>query len=174
MTCWARMSSGATGGSDRVEAALADGCEQRRALDELVAGGREKDPLGYPVAGVVGTPDPLQEGRDRPRRTHLAGQLDRADVDAELEGGGRHECPKVPGTQARLGAPPPLRRQAPVVGRHLVRSQDLAEQVGQALGQPAGVHENERRLVALDVGGDALDDVAHLFLRKDGRQLLLG
>ena len=118
------------------------------------------------MARVVRAPDPLQEGRDRPGRTHLAGQLDRADVDAELEGRGRHECPKFPGPQAGLGPPAPLRREAPVVGRYLVRPQKFAEKVGEALGQPARVDENERRLVALDVGGDALDDVAPSVLGK--------
>ena len=50
----------------------------------------------------------------------------------------------------------------------------LAQKVGQALGQPAGVDEHEGRLVALHVGGDALDYLAQLLLGKDGRQLLLG
>ena len=174
MTCWARMSSGASGRQDCVEAALAHGGQKRRALDQLVAGGREQDALGDPVAGVVGAAHPLQEGGDGPRGAHLAGQLDRADVDAELERGRGHQGPQVPRPQARLGALAPLGRQAPVVGGDLVRAEDLAQQVGQALGQPPGVDEHEGRLVALHVLGDPLDDLAHLLLGKDGRQLLLG
>ena len=56
-----------TGGQHCVEAALADCSEQRRALDKFVPRGREKYALGHPMTGVVGAPDPLQEGRDRPR-----------------------------------------------------------------------------------------------------------
>ena len=59
-----------------------------------------------------------------------------------------------------------------MVGRYLVRSQKFAEQVGEALGQPARVDEHECRLVPLDMGGDALDDLAHLLLGKDSRELL--
>ncbi len=60
------------------------------------------------------------------------------------------------------------------MGGDLVRAEDFAQKVGQTLGQPAGVHEHQSRPVALHVGGDALDYLAHLFLGKDGRQLLLG
>ena len=61
-----------------------------------------------------------------------------------------------------------------MVSRHLVRPQDLAEQVGEALGQPARVHKNERCLVALDMGSYPLDDLGHLLLGEDGRELLFG
>jgi hypothetical protein len=50
---------------DGVEAARPYGRQERRALDELVAGERvEPSPRGA-GAGVVGPPDALEEGRDR-------------------------------------------------------------------------------------------------------------
>jgi hypothetical protein len=55
-----------------------------------------------------------------------------------------------------------------VVGRDLVGAQDLAQEVGQALGKPAGVHEHQGRAVALHVLGDALDYLAELLLGEDG------
>ena len=139
---------------DSIEAALAHCRQKRRALDQLVASGGEEDPFGDAVTGVVGAADPLQESGDGPGRAHLAGELDRADVDAQLQRGRSHQRPQIARSQPGLGAPPPLGRQAPVVGRDLVRAKDLAQKVSQALGQPAGVDEHERRLVALHVLGD--------------------
>ena len=108
------------------------------------------------------------------RRTHLAGELDRADIDAQLQRGRGYQRLQFPRSQAGLGAPPPLRREAAMMGGDLVRAEDLAQQVSQALGQPAGVDEHERCLVALHVLGDPRHDLAHLFLGKDGRHLLFG
>src|SRR5690606_22908098 len=76
------------GGLERVERALAHGGEQGGALDQLVAGEGEQPALGHAVAAVVGPADPLEERGDATRRADLADELDRADVDAELEGGG--------------------------------------------------------------------------------------
>ena len=104
----------------------------------------------------------------------LAGQLDGADVDAELEGRRRHQGAQVARPQAGLGPLAPVGRQAAVVGRDLVRAEDLAQKVGQAFGEPAGVDEHQGRAVALHVGGDALDYLAELLLGKDGGQLFVG
>lgn len=40
---------------------------------------------------MAGATDPLQQGGDGPWRTELAHQVDIADVDAELQGCGRHQ-----------------------------------------------------------------------------------
>ena len=64
---------------------------QRRALDQLVAGEREQPPLGRRPQRVARAADALQPGRDRARRADQAGQLDGADVDAQLERRGRDD-----------------------------------------------------------------------------------
>ena len=77
-----------------------------------------------------------------------------ADVDAELErtGGDAHLQRAV--LQALLGGQAARARQAPVVRGDVVLADALAEGVGDALGQPARVDEDER----LAVRGDELDD----------------
>ena len=70
------------------------------------------------------------------------------DVDAELEGGRGHQGPQVPGPQAVLHPLAAVLRQAAVVGGHLVGPEPLGQEVGQALGHPPGVDEDEGGPVA--------------------------
>ncbi len=62
--CWARMSSGATGGQVASRRPARTAGQQRRALDQLVARHGEQDPLGCARPRVVGAPHALQEGGD--------------------------------------------------------------------------------------------------------------
>ena len=59
--------------------------EQGATLDEVITGLREDAPLRNAVAVVVGPTDPLQERGDVARRRQLTYQIDRADIDAELQ-----------------------------------------------------------------------------------------
>ena len=58
---------------------------ERRALDEVVARRREQPPLRHGAAPVAGAADALHGHRNRSRRSNLTDEIDRADVDAELE-----------------------------------------------------------------------------------------
>ena len=93
--------------------------QQGGALDQLVPGERVQPAGRRPLQLVVGPAHPLEEGADGPGRADLADQLDRPDVDAQLEGGRGHQRPQVAGPQPLLDHPPAGRRQAAVVGRHL-------------------------------------------------------
>src|SRR5205814_271395 len=105
---------------DGVESTRAHCGEERGALDELVTRQGIEATLRGAGAAVVGPADPLQEGGDAARRTDLAHELDRADVDPELERRGGHERAQVAGPQARLDAVAPLLRQRTVVrGDHV-------------------------------------------------------
>jgi len=108
------------------------------------------------------------------RRPHLAHQLDRADVDAQLERGRGHQGAQVAGPQAVLDAQASVLGQAAVVGRHLVGAEALTEEVRQALRQPAGVDEHQRRAVVAHVVGDAVDHLAQLLGGGHRAQLALG
>ena len=123
---------------------------------------------------MVRAADALQERGDAARRADLADQLDRADVDAELERRGGDQRPQVAGAQARLDPVAAVLRQAAVVRGHDVVAQPLAELVREPLGQPAGVDEHERGAVLLDQRGDAVEHVAHLLGRRDRLELALG
>src|SRR5206468_1721354 len=103
------------GDGEAVELAATDAVEERRAFDELVAREREEAALGRAVDGMAGAPDALQEARDRARRAELADEVDLADIDAELERGGRHQRLQGAALQALLGVEPLLLRHAAVM-----------------------------------------------------------
>ncbi len=94
---------------DAVELAGAHRAQQRRGLAELLDGEREQPPLGRARDAVAGAADALQEGGDGARAGHLHHQVDVADVDAQLERGGRDQRgePARPSGAARRpgGAP---------------------------------------------------------------------
>ena len=116
-------------------------------------------------------------------RADLADQLDRADVDAQLERGGGHQRAQVAGAQARLDDAPARRREAPVVGGDEQRRVDvvpvgrfvLAQALGQLVGHPLGhlarVDEDQGGAVVPRVLGDAVEDVGHLAAAHDGLEL---
>ena len=60
------------------------------------------------------------------------------------------------------------------MGRHHVVAEALAELVGQAFGQPAGVDEHQRGAVLGDQGGDAVEHVGQLLRRGHRLQLAVG
>ena len=150
------------------------GGEQRRALHQLVAGERVQATLRRTAARVVRASDPLEERRDVAGRPDLAHELDGADVDPELERRGGDERLQVAGTQPRLDAVSAVLREAAVVRGDDVVTESLAELVRQALGETAGVHEDERRPVLADEVGDPVEHVGHLFVGGDRFELALG
>ena len=98
-----------------VELAAPDAVEQRGALDQIVAREREQPALGRAIDRMPRAPDPLQEARDRARRADLAHQVDVADVDAELERGGRDQRLQLAPLEPLLGLQAVLPGEAAVV-----------------------------------------------------------
>ena len=94
--------------------------------------------------------DALQKRGDRPRRADLADEVDVADVDAELERGGRDEGLELAFLQPLLRIQPVFLREAAVVGRDVLRADPLREVERRPLRQAPVVHEDERRPVRLD------------------------
>ena len=157
-----------------VEASPLDRGQQRGAFDQLVPGGRVHDPPRDAGAVVVGPAHPLEEGGDAVGRADLAHQLDRPDVDAELERRGGHQGPQVAGPQAVLDPLAALARQRSVMGGHLVLAQPLAQLVGHPLGQLPGVDEDQGGAVVGDVGADAVEDLAELIAGERRLELAVG
>ena len=53
-------------------------------------------------------------------------------------------------------------------------TETLGQLMRDPLGQPTRVHKDESGLVLLDVSGNLIKDVAHLFRRRDGFEIFFG
>ena len=91
-----------------VQVAATDAAHQRHALHELVSGQREEAALRRAAQVVAGATHPLQQQPQGPRRAHLAHQVYRPDVDAELQGRRRYAHPDLSSLQPLLGLVAPL------------------------------------------------------------------
>ena len=142
-----------------------------RGLDEVGAVLREQLARARLADLVAGPADALQAGGDRPGRLDLHDEVDRAHVDAELERGRAHEPSSRPDlssssicsrrsrdsepwcalTSSTSGGGAPT-CSAPVLHRARRRApaRQLVEAGREALGQAAGVDEDQRRAVRLD------------------------
>ena len=114
------------------------GADEGGALDELVAGGGEEAALGVQAEGVAGAADALEEGRDAAGRADLADEVDAADVDAELEGGGGDEGLQLAGLEALLDAQTALAREAAVVAADVLLAEALARGGGRRARRGGG------------------------------------
>ena len=142
-----------------VELAAADAVDERRAFHQLVAREREQPALGRARDRVPGSPDPLQERRDRARRAELADQVDLADVDAELERGGRHQRLELAVLEPLLGVEALLLGQAAVVRGHVLGADPLRQLARHPLRHPAGIDEDQRGAMRLDQVRETLIDL---------------
>ena len=154
-------------GRDRetVEFAAADAVDQRRAFDEIVARQREQAALGRAANGVAGPADALEKGGDRTRRPQLADEVHVADIDPELERGGRHQRLQPPELEAPLGVQPMFLRHAAMVGGDRAIAEPLRQFARDALGHAAGVDEHQRRAVLLDETREAIVDLRPYLIR---------
>ena len=89
---------------------------QRGALYELIPGEGEEAALRGAAKVVSGPADPLEEQPQGARRAHLAHQVYRADVHAQLQGGRRYAHLDVAALQPLLGLVASLLGEAAVVG----------------------------------------------------------
>ena len=104
---------------------------------------------------MAGTADALQEGRDRARRTDLADEIDVADVDAELERGGRHQGLEFAALEPLLGGEPQLLGHAAVMGGDGLFAEPVGQLARDAFGHAPRVDEHQRRAVLRDELGQA-------------------
>ena len=114
---------------------------------------------------MTGTADALQKGRDRAWRTNLADEIDVADVDPELERGGRHQGLEFAALQPLFGGEPELLGHAAVMRGDGLFAETVGELARDALGHAPGVDEHERGAVLRDELGQAGVDFRPHFLR---------
>src|ERR1700675_2931915 len=93
---------------EAVKRSATDAVDKGCALHEIVARERKQTSLRRAADRVTGTADALQEGCDRTRRTDLTNEIDVADIDPELERGGRHQSLQFPALQPLFGGKPEL------------------------------------------------------------------
>ena len=153
---------------DAVEFAGADGAHEGGALDQFIAGGREEAALGAEAEGVARAPDALQEDRDAARRADLADQVDAADVDTEFERSRGHQRFELAVLELLFHVQATFAREAAVVAGDAFLAETVAQVVGDALGQGAGVYEHQRGVVLDDEIGEAVVDVVPLLAGGDG------
>jgi hypothetical protein len=117
--------------------------------------------------------DALQRHGDRPRRANLANQIDRADVDAELERRRRDHRLQLALLQSLLGGEPELPRQTAVMRQDGLLAKPFAQMVGNALGEPPRVDEHERGSMLLNQRRNAIVDLRPHLIRRDWSKLVL-
>ena len=146
--------------ASRSSSPRADAVEQRRAFHQLVARERKQPALrrARRPRGPI-CPTRCRNADDRARRAELADEVDLADVDAELERGGRHQRLELAVLEPLLGVEALLLGQAAVVRGDVLG----AEPVGQLRASPArpsaGVDEDQRGAVRLDQVRETLIDL---------------
>ena len=156
----------------RFQVAGSHAAHQRRALDELIARGRKEPALGHAAAMVGGAADALQGHREAAGRLELHDQVDRADVDAQLQRGGGDGAAHLAALELLLCREPHGPRHAAVVRNHLVLAEPLRELVRDAFHVPARVHEHQRGPVLADQLGHAFAGLLPLLLGSDRVQLV--
>jgi hypothetical protein len=124
-------------------------------------------PFGDRAARVARAADALQERGEPARRAELAHELDRADVDAELERCGRDERGELAVAQAPLDALAAVDGEAAVVRGHAVAAR-AARRAGARCARPGGACSRTRAWCgARDLARDLGDDLAPLLHRRD-------
>ena len=123
---------------------------------------------------MPGTAHALQAARDAGWGLDLYDEVDRAHVDAELQGGGGDHGGQARGLEVLLDDGALLATHRAVVGarQRQVESSllgDLVEPAGESLGKPAGVREDDARALLRDEIDDTLLD-----MRPDGRAARIG
>ena len=145
------------GRHDPVELTFLDRSHDGRRLQQLLASGHDDPALGRAAQQVPGAAHALQGRRDVARRLELDDQVDRADVDAELERGGGDQRAQLALLEAVLGLQPRAARERAVVRGHPAVGDAIVEVAREPLGRAPALREDERGAVRLDQLGDLLE-----------------
>ena len=160
--------------ADPVQIAASDRAHHRGALDQLVKRGGEERAVRGAGQRVAGAPHALEEGADSARRADLADQIDRADVDAQLERGGRHHGAQIARFEPLLHLVAALLGQAAVVARDILFADPLGEPMRHPLGQRPRVDEDQRRAVLFDQLAQTIVDAVPEVVRGDRGERHIG
>ncbi|VVP47538.1 hypothetical protein PS732_05230 [Pseudomonas fluorescens] len=153
-----------------VEFATAYAVKQGGALDQVVTGGGEQSALGRAAHLVAGATHSLQKPGDGAGRGDLADQIDFTDINAQLQRRGGYQHLQLTALEPLFGIEAKFLGEAAVVRGHCVFAQAFAEVAAQALGEAAGVDENQRGAVLAGQFGEAIVDQLPNVVGHDGGQ----
>ena len=106
--CWQTTSSGAAIDRKRLDPAGPGGSRRDRRAGQLGGRRRQQQPARRRPPAMARPADPLDAPRHAARQADLDGQVGRADVNAQLQAGARHDGADLARLQPRLDRPPPL------------------------------------------------------------------
>ncbi len=124
--------------------------QQRRAFHQVVPAQGEQAPLRSRAQVMAGTPDPLQEHGDGPRRAKLADQVDIADINTQFQGCGRDQGLEFAPFESLFRIQTVLLCQAAVVRGNIFFTDPFRQGAGRPLGQAPGIDEDQRSPVLTD------------------------
>ncbi len=125
---------------------------------------------------MAGATDTLKRRRDGPRRTDLADEIHRADVDPQFQRGGRDHHARLPGLEPLFGMEADLPREAAVMRGDYVGTQVLKaflEIVRDPLRQPSGVDEHQGGTMRANQFGHPVVHIGPDGISGDGAQFVL-
>ena len=157
--CWARMSVGPRGTTSRSSSPRRTHASRATISTSSSRFVGKKRPFGTPEMPWLARPircSAVAMLRVTPTWTT---EIDVADVNPELERGGRDEDAEAPGLEAPLRLEAVLAREAAVVGADGVLSEESSEMEGDPLREPPRVHEDEGRPVLERERSDARVDL---------------
>ena len=122
-----------------------------RGLEQVAAELRKDAALAGRADVVTGATDPLQTARDRAGGFDLQHEVDRAHVDAQLEGAGGDDAADQPLFQTVLDLGALLMRDTAVVGEHELFPRQIVQPLRESFAEAAAVDEDDRRTVGADL-----------------------
>ncbi len=142
----------------RLDGAFMHPAGDDRAFEQVAAVLREDHALARGADLVPRPTDPLEAAGHAGRALDLDDEVHGAHVDAELEAGRGDQRGEPTGLELFLDLEPLLAGDAAVVGPDQLLAGQLVEPLGETLGQPPAVGEDDRAAVAADQLEDARVD----------------
>ncbi len=147
---------------------------QGSLFQQIVARHGKEAAFGNGTSPVAGAADPLHGDGDRARGLNLADEVDRADIDTELQRGGGDQDLDLALFQALLGIKTERARERAVVGCHGIRTDALRELKADLFYEPARVDEDQGGAMRLRKGRELVIQLGPHRGGGDGAQLVGG
>ena len=142
-----------------------DATQQRRAFDQLIAAQRENAAFRQTAALVLGATDALQQRGDGARRAELANEINRTDIDPQLQRSRGDERFQFAALQSIFRIEPQFRGKTSVMRCDSIGAEQFAQMMRHAFGHSARVHENQSGPMRLNQLRQAMINFLPNFIR---------